>query len=326
MSERALIEQLDQAITNMLAGSGQTTSGDAGDAEVAGLMPVASLLRLLPNERFKASLGRELQNEFQRRRPMTTSTRTEYATIEAVTPFISVPDADRLIDFMKQTFGAEETSRHAHGTDGFVASVRIADSDLLVMGGESLRGQESPAALHVYVKDCEAVYQRALREGAVTLGDFGKPADRPYGEHAAFVTDPFGNYWFIATRHGENYVGTGLKHVTPSLLPAKAAPVLEFMKNAFGARVEGAHEIGGKLMHAFVHVGQAVLEIGEAGEKIPPFAFYMHTDDVDAVYERAVQAGGVSILPPADQGYEDRLGIVQDPGGNRWFVAKTMQK
>jgi uncharacterized glyoxalase superfamily protein PhnB len=256
---------------------------------------------------------------------MTTSTQVQ-TTVHAVTPFITVADGDKLIEFMKHTFGAVETSRHLHSTDGFVAGVRIEDADLLVMGGESLRGQETPAALHVYVKDCDAIYERALAAGAVTLGpEIGKPADRPYGERAAFVTDPFGNLWFIATRHGENYVGVGLKHVTPSLLPLKAAPVLDFMKNAFGARVEGVHEQGGKLMHAFVHVGEAVLEIGEPGEKIPPFAFYMHTDDVDGLYERAVKAGGISVLPPGDQAYGDRLAIVQDPGGNRWFVAKTKE-
>ena len=66
----------------------------------------------------------------------------EFAAIHAVTPFICVPDGDKLIEFMKHTFGAEETSRHPHGPDGFVAGVRIGDSDLLIMGGESLRGQE----------------------------------------------------------------------------------------------------------------------------------------------------------------------------------------
>ena len=119
--------------------------------------------------------------------------------------------------------------------------MRIGDSDLFVMGGESLRGQERPAALHVYVKDCDAIYQRALDAGAVTLGSpgVGEPADRPYGERAAFVQDPFGNYWFIATRHGSNYVGEGLGHVTPCLLPSKAAPLNDFLKRAFGAKVEG---------------------------------------------------------------------------------------
>ena len=163
------------------------------------------------------------------------------------------------------------------------------------------------------MKDCDATYQRALDAGAVTIGGpgVGEPADRPYGERAAFVSDPFGNYWFIATRHGSNYVGVGLGHVTPSLLPSKAAPLLDFLKRAFGAEVEGLHEVGGRMLHAFVRIGEAMLEMGEAEEeKSRPFGFYMHTDDVDALYHRAMAAGATSILPPADQLYGDRLAIV----------------
>src|SRR6185436_5248707 len=102
---------------------------------------------------------------------------------------------------------------------------------------EAVRGAESPAALHVYVPDCDATYRRALEAGAVTLGSagVGQPADRPYGERAAFVSDPVGNIWFIATRQGPDYVGAGLGHVTSNLLPSKAAPLTDFLTRAFGA-------------------------------------------------------------------------------------------
>jgi len=205
--------------------------------------------------------------------------------------------------------------------------VRIGDSDLLIMGGESMRGLESRAALHVYVKDCDATYQRALDAGATTIGPgVGEPADRPYGERAAFVSDPLGNYWFIATRFGASYTGVGLRQVTPCLLPSKAAPLIEFLKGAFGADVEGPpHEEGGRLLHAFVRVGDAMVEMAEAQEEgLRPFAFYLHTDDVDAVYHRSIAAGATSVLPPADQPFGDRLAIVVDPFGNRWFAAKRI--
>ena len=340
MPDRALIEQLDQAIermmTGMLAAARQTPSADPS---LSALMDIAGILRDMPDERFKAQLGRELSDasreaEFQRRPPMTRSTpiettesaAAEFAVIHTVTAFICAPEGAKLIEFMKHTFGAEETTRHPHGSNGFVAGVKIGDSDLLIMGGESVRGQECRAALHVYVKDCDATHQRALEAGAVTFPGMGEPADRPYGERAAFVSDPFGNYWFIATRLGSpNYVGVGLGHVTPSLLPSKARPLIDFLERAFGAKVEGPHEVDGRMVHAFVRIGEAMMEMGEAEEEMSrPFGFYMHTDDVDAVYHRALSAGAVSILPPADQGYGDRLAIVADPTGNRWFVAKRI--
>lgn len=247
----------------------------------------------------------------------------EIAAIHTVTPFIPVPEGDKLIEFMKHTFGGEETSRHPHGPDGFVATVRIGDSDLLIMGGESLRGQECPAALHVYVKNCDATYRRALDAGAFTIGSpgVGEPADRPYGERAAFVSDPFGNYWFIATRPGPDYVGAGLGHVTPSLLSSNAPPLIDFLKRAFGAEVEGLHEEAGRMVHAIIRIGEAVVEMAEP-EGSRPSGLYLHTDDVDSVYRRALAAGAISILPPADQSYGDRLAIVEDPAGNRWFAAK----
>ena len=337
MTDRALIEQVDQAIDGILAGREQTKSAD--DSTLSALVGIAASLRDLPDDRFKTRLARELaassrEAEFQRRTPMTTSTpveRTEssvpeFPAIDTVTPFICVPEGAKLIDFMKHTFGAEETTRHPHGPDGFVAGVKIGDSDLLVMGGESLRGGELRAALHVYVKDCDATYQRALDAGALTIAPgVGEPADRPYGERAAFVSDPFGNYWFIATRHGPNFVGVGLRHVTPSLLPTTAAPLIDFLKHAFGATVEGLHEQAGRMVHAFVRIGQAIVEMAEAEEEnLRPFGFYMHTDDVDAVYHRALAAGATSVLPPADQPFGDRLAIFHDPAGNSWFAAKRI--
>jgi PhnB protein len=250
----------------------------------------------------------------------------EFAAIYGITPFICVPEGAGLIEFMKHIFGAEETNRHPHGPDGFVAGVRIGDSDLLVMGGESLRGQECPAALHVYVEDCDATYQRALDAGAKPLGSarVGEPADRPYGERAAFVSDPFGNSWFISTRLRGNYIDAGLEHVTSCLLPSNAPPLIDFLKRAFGARVENLHEENGRMVHAFIRLGGAMVEMSEAEEeRLRPSGFYMHTDDVDALYQRALAAGAVSILPPADQLYGDRLAIIQDPAGNRWFAAKS---
>jgi uncharacterized glyoxalase superfamily protein PhnB len=330
MPDETLSEQLNQAIDAMLAG---VEPIESGGRTLSLLMEVAGRLRELPDDRFKTTLSRDLQAEFERRNPVDVSIKvesaeTEFAAIHTITPFICVPDGDKLIDFMRGVFDAEETSRHPHhGPDGFVAGVRIGDSDLIIMGGESFRGSECTAALHVYVKDCDAAYQRGLEAGAFVIGPggFGEPADRPYGERAAFVSDPFGNSWFIATRFGRDYAGVGLGHVTPCLLPPNALPVIDFLNRACGARVEGLHEVSGRMVHAFVCIGAAVLEMAEAQEEPPrPSGLYMRTDDVDAVYHRALAAGAVSVLPPADQPFGDRLAIVQDPSGNRWFAAKRI--
>ena len=331
MPDRALFEQLDQAIDALLARGPRPESADPAFEP---LMDIAGALRDLPDDRFKTRLGAELRATAEGRTTMSASTMSastapESAVIHAITPFISVPEGAKLIEFMQRTFGAEEVSRHPHGPgQGFVAAVKIGDSSLLIMGDESLRGREMPAALHVYVKDCDAAYQRALDGGAVITGPpgVGAPADRPYGERAAFVLDPFGNFWNIATRFGPNYVPQGGRHVTPCLFSFDAPPLIDFLKRAFGARVEGPYEQAGRLEHAFVHIGEAVVEMAEAGQEgLRPFGFYLYTDDVDAVYHRAVAAGAVSIAPPADRPFGDRMAVLQDPFGNLWMPARTMQ-
>jgi len=327
MADLALIEQLDQAITAMLAGAAQPETADAG---LAALMDIAGKLRDLPDDRFMERLGAELGAESERRVPMSRSTTAGPAVIHAVTPFITVADGEKLIEFLKHTFRAEEMARHPHGHGGgFVAALKIGDSDLLIMGDESVRGQERPAALHVYVKDCDAVYQRALEAGATVVGpaDQGfEPADRPWGERAAFMTDSFGNHWNIATRFGPNYVPEDGRHVRPGLLPRNAPVLIDFLERAFGAEEVGPrHEVGGRVEHAFVRIGEVLLEMADAVEEgLRPFGFYLYTDDVDAVYHRAVAAGAVSIAPPADQPFGDRIAVIQDTFGNQWIAAKNL--
>jgi PhnB protein len=324
MPDLALIEQLDQDIDVMLAGAAQPRPADL---TLAGLMDVAGTLRSLPDERFKARLGAELQ----KRVPMTASTTASSAVIHAIMPSIAVPEGAKLIDFLKHTFGAEEIGRHSHGPGhGFVATVKIGDSDLLIMGGESIRGHERTTFLHVYVKDCDATYRLALDAGAVTISPgFGEPADRPYGERAAFVADPFGNHWNIAARFdpsSKDPMFEDRKQVTIALYQPNASALIDFLKRAFGAEEVGnRHEAGGHLAHAFVRIGKVVIEMGDIAETElrRSYGFYMYTDDVDAVYHRAVAAGAVSLSPPADQAYGDRIAVLQDPFGNNWIPAKT---
>jgi PhnB protein len=51
------------------------------------------------------------------------------------------------------------------------------------------------------------------------------------------------------------------------------------------------------------------------------FAANLNVEDTDAVYQRALDAGAVSIQPPADQGYGERSGSVKDLAGNNWYIA-----
>jgi PhnB protein len=112
-----------------------------------------------------------------------------------VTPFLVVPSADRLLDFLKNTFEATELFNTGGSGDELYAEVKIGDSTLMISGPD---GEEpSPAAMYVYVPDVDAVYKRALDGGASSKQE---PQDESYGDRTARFTDPFGNDWRVATR------------------------------------------------------------------------------------------------------------------------------
>ena len=113
-----------------------------------------------------------------------------------VTPYLVVEGVPKLIDFMKQVFGAEERLRMPR-PDGTVmhAEVRIGDS-IVVMGEPMGEWKPMPGMLHLYVDDTDSMYRRALQAGATSLSE---PADQFYGDRTAGVQDPSGNRWWIAT-------------------------------------------------------------------------------------------------------------------------------
>jgi PhnB protein len=113
-----------------------------------------------------------------------------------VTPYLVVKDAAKLMDFIKAAFGAQELFR-MDGPDGRVAHAEAQIGTSRVMMGSPMEpGKETKAMLHLYVEDCDAMYEQALKAGATTDR---APADQFYGDRSAGVKDPFGNYWYVST-------------------------------------------------------------------------------------------------------------------------------
>ena len=246
-----------------------------------------------------------------------------------LTPYPIAQDAAGLIDFVKQTFGAEERFRAVGSAGGIHAEVRLGDSMLMMGGGGpglSFRGESQPMAFHVYVEDTDAVYQRALAAGAVSIQP---PADQVYGERSGSVKDLAGNNWYIATLKGDRYIPEGLHAVTAYLHPMRAEPVISFLKRAFGAEeLEKYASPDGVIHHAKIKIGDSVLEMGEAHGPYQPMSatFYMYVPNVDATYSRALNAGATSTREPADQSYGDRSAGVKDPFGNQWYIATHIRE
>ena len=192
---------------------------------------------------------------------------------------------------------------------------------LMIGSGETEREQLS--ALHVYVSDCDATYARAIAAGAKSLG---APADRPYGERSGFVQDAFGNILFIATRFASHPAPEGAGAILPFVHPAKVHPYIDFLKRAFAAQQMEVFEHSGRVMHAAVRIGDAIVEMGESPDESQRLgsAYYLYVPDVDAVYERALAAGATSVRPPTNQPYAHREAALLDPAGYTWYPATPL--
>ena len=74
-----------------------------------------------------------------------------------------------------------------------------------VRGGRSLGA--SPVALTLYLEDCDAVFKRALENGAKVMMPI---ADQVWGDRWGSFTDPFGQNWSVAT-HKEDLTSQELE-------------------------------------------------------------------------------------------------------------------
>ncbi len=120
----------------------------------------------------------------------------------------------------------------------------------------------------------------------------------------------------------------GYHTVTPYLTVKGVANLLDFLKQAFDATVI-EHIVGddGTVHHAEARIGDSIVMMGEASEawQPKPGNLYLYVTDVDAVYQRAIQAGAKSVREPVNQFYGDRSGGVQDASGNQWWIATHIE-
>jgi uncharacterized glyoxalase superfamily protein PhnB len=338
MAERSIIDQLDDAIAAMAEGR-QIELANL-EPELSALAGVAQDLIGLPSETFKA----ELQQQLIRRDSMSNPAQQVEASSEsysdeasgikepkmrrenrhAVTPYITVHQPAELIDFVTQSFGAIEHFRATGPAGGMHAEVSIGDSIVMIGGAEHI--EPKPTAIHLYVPDVDQAYERAIQAGGKSLMPV---ADQPYGERSGGVEDAHGNRWYIATPFVPlREIAEDLHTVTVYFHPIGAQRFIDFVVNAFAGKELMRHAEGDMILHAKVQIGDSVIELGEARypEQPLPTAIYLYVDDVDTMYEQALKAGGISMLPPTDQPYGDRSAWVKDPFDNVWYVAAPIKR
>ena len=117
----------------------------------------------------------------------------------------------------------------------------------------------------------------------------------------------------------------GYSSISVYLVVDGAQRVIDFLKKTFDATELRRYDMpGGSIMHAEVRIDDTVVMIADGGGAWPAFPSWLHVyvQDVDATYQRALEAGGVSVqAPERKEGDPDRRGGIKDPGGNTWWIA-----
>ncbi len=123
----------------------------------------------------------------------------------AVTPYLIVSDAAKVIEFYKRGLGAQELMRMP-GPGGKIMHAEVKIGDSVVMMGEEpadkpvMRSPKSTgtrtATLYVFVPDVDTTFKRALDAGAKVVTPI---TDMFWGDRTGTIEDPSGHHVTLAT-------------------------------------------------------------------------------------------------------------------------------
>ena len=133
-----------------------------------------------------------------------------------------------------------------------------------------------------------------------------------------------------------NPIPEGYHSVTPYLSVKGAAKAIDYYKQVFGAtelfRMPGPD---GKIGHAEIKIGNSPIMLADEFPEMEfvspqtlggtPVGIMIYVDDVDTMYNQAIEQGGTEVKPLQDQFYGDRSGTLRDPFGHVWTVATHVE-
>ncbi len=128
----------------------------------------------------------------------------------------------------------------------------------------------------------------------------------------------------------------GYPRVSPYLVVDNCSEAIEFYSNVLGARERMRMPApDGKIGHAELELGGSLImlsdEYPEMDVRSPksvggtPVILNVYVEDVDVVFNKALQAGARSLREVENQFYGDRSGQFEDPFGQRWSVATHVE-
>jgi PhnB protein len=238
-----------------------------------------------------------------------------------IAPYIVVNGAAKFIEFLKAAFQGTERMRMPR-PDGAVMHAEIGiGNSVIELADASEQHPPRKNAIHLYVDDADATYERSLRAGATSIYPVGEHVS---GDRQGCAKDEWGNVWYIAQAKNWGPGHDRMPSVQPYLHLHGAEKMIPFAEAAFRAETLGvAKSPEGKILHGTIRIGHATFEIDEAQGQFQPMSSYLHfyVPDADACYAAAVRAGATSVETPATKDYGERSAAVKDAFDNTWFMA-----
>lgn len=112
--------------------------------------------------------------------------------------------------------------------------------------------------------------------------------------------------------------------VSPYLIVTDADATITFLAKAFGAtEIRRFPTPDGRIMHSEVRLDDTVIMVADSAENWPAIPAHVHVylPDVDAAYQRALEAGAESVQEPLKKDDDDKRGGVKDSGGTTWWIS-----
>ncbi|HZI41520.1 MAG TPA: VOC family protein [Gemmatimonadaceae bacterium] len=128
-----------------------------------------------------------------------------------------------------------------------------------------------------------------------------------------------------------------IPRVIPRLFCRDPGNEIDFCRDVFDATVQNRRDdLSGKLVHALVGIGPALVMIESEWEQVSnrapemngstPVVLYVYVDDVDATARKATARGARTLSPAEDQPWGDRTAWLLDPQGHVWTVASRVEE
>lgn len=126
----------------------------------------------------------------------------------------------------------------------------------------------------------------------------------------------------------QTYLPEGFGTVNPYLFVEEPEELIKFLKDAFAA-LELSRSINpnnGEIGNCILKIGDSCIMLSQARGDFEGMStsFYLFVENVDEVYNLALECGATDVLKPMDMDYQDRQGGVIDPAGNYWWISKRL--